>query len=166
VLGARPPGAAADGQRAPVRVDGVEFLAQGAALTTAGGETVGGFAVLRPLDAERAELTGVQRSLAAAGLVGLVLALAAAWGDRAPGDAPRTRARRRGARAPPRATSGPTRGSARVGARRGAGCCARRARRRRRDRRARDAFGACSPTCATSAPSAPPSTPLGPRRRP
>ncbi len=79
VLDARAAAGAPDGQRAPVRVDGVSFLAQGAAATTAGGETVGGFAVLRRLDVERAELTGVQRSLAAAGAMGVVLALVAAW---------------------------------------------------------------------------------------
>ncbi len=66
-------------RRAPVAVDGVDYLAQGGATTTAGGEPVGGFVVLRRLDVERAELAGVQRSLLVAGGVGLVLALAAAW---------------------------------------------------------------------------------------
>ena len=70
---------APDGARAPVEVDHVTYLAQGGAATTAGGETVGGFVVLRRLDLERAELAGVQRSLLIAGAVGLVLALGAAW---------------------------------------------------------------------------------------
>ncbi|GJG85586.1 hypothetical protein tb265_07670 [Gemmatimonadetes bacterium T265] len=66
-------------RRAPIVVDGVTYLAQGGATTTAGGETVGGFVVFRRLDVERAELAGVQRSLLVAGGVGLVLALGAAW---------------------------------------------------------------------------------------
>lgn len=69
----------ASGQRLPIVVDGVAYLAQGGASTTAGGEMVGGFVVLRRLDAERAELAGVQRSLLVAGAIGLVLALGAAW---------------------------------------------------------------------------------------
>lgn len=77
--GAAGGGAASDAGRAPVRVGGVAYLAQGGGATTAGGETVGGFVVLRRLDLERAELAGVQRSLVAAGVVGLALALAAAW---------------------------------------------------------------------------------------
>jgi serine/threonine-protein kinase len=79
VRGARAGAGAPDGRRAPVRVDGVSFLAQGAAATAADGETVGGYAVLRRLDVAQADLVGVQRSLAAAAAVGLVLALAAAW---------------------------------------------------------------------------------------
>jgi serine/threonine-protein kinase len=58
---------------------GVPFAIQGAGLTTAGGEIVGGFVVARPENASGGELTGVRRSLLAAGALGLVLALGAAW---------------------------------------------------------------------------------------
>jgi HAMP domain-containing protein len=60
-------------------IGGARFALQGAALTTAGGEIVGGFIVARPESATSAQLGGIRRSLAIAGLLGLVLALAAAW---------------------------------------------------------------------------------------
>jgi serine/threonine-protein kinase len=55
------------------------FALQGASLTTAGGEVVGGFVVARPESATSAQLAGIRRSLLVAGLLGLILALAAAW---------------------------------------------------------------------------------------
>jgi eukaryotic-like serine/threonine-protein kinase len=55
------------------------YALQGAALTTAGGEIVGGFIVARPESAKSAQLAGIRRSLILAGLLGLVLALGAAW---------------------------------------------------------------------------------------
>ena len=57
----------------------VPFSLHGAALTTAGGDVVGGFVVGRPEAATSEQLVGVRRSLFAAGLLGLVLALAASW---------------------------------------------------------------------------------------
>ena len=60
-------------------IAGVSYALQGAALTTAGGEIVGGFVVARPESATSAQLAGIRRSLAFAGLFGLVLALATAW---------------------------------------------------------------------------------------
>lgn len=55
------------------------WIAQAASLTTAGGEVIGGYVVLRPLDSALATLTGVRRSLFLAGLLGFLLALVAAW---------------------------------------------------------------------------------------
>jgi serine/threonine-protein kinase len=60
-------------------IAGAPFALQGAALTTAGGEIVGGFVVARPESATSAQLAGIRRSLLFAGALGLVLALAAAW---------------------------------------------------------------------------------------
>jgi serine/threonine-protein kinase len=60
-------------------IAGTSYALQGAALTTAGGEIVGGFVVARPESATSTQLAGIRRSLAIAGLLGLVLALAAAW---------------------------------------------------------------------------------------
>jgi serine/threonine-protein kinase len=60
-------------------IGGSPFALQGAALTTAGGEIVGGFIVARPESATSAQLAGIRRSLIFAGLLGLVLALGAAW---------------------------------------------------------------------------------------
>ncbi len=57
----------------------VPFALQGAALTTAGGEIVGGFVVGRPEIAMPQEIAGVRRSLLFAGVLGLTLALALAW---------------------------------------------------------------------------------------
>ena len=55
------------------------YLMQHAALATAGGDVVGGFVVLRARDALPSGIAGVRRSLLAAGLLGLLLALLAAW---------------------------------------------------------------------------------------
>jgi len=60
-------------------IAGAPYTLQGAALTTAGGEIVGGFVVARPESATSAQLAGIRRSLLFAGALGLVLALAAAW---------------------------------------------------------------------------------------
>ena len=62
-----------------VLINGVPYLAQGSALTTAGGETVGGFVVLRSRDAELTGLVGLRRSLAIAGVLGLLLSWLAAF---------------------------------------------------------------------------------------
>lgn len=60
-------------------IDGVRWMLQSAALTTSGGEIIGGYAVLRPHDDAMAALTGVRRSLYTAGALGLLLALVATW---------------------------------------------------------------------------------------
>jgi eukaryotic-like serine/threonine-protein kinase len=60
-------------------IGGEPFALQGAALTTAGGEIIGGFVVGRPENASPREIAGVRRSLLVAGVLGLALALAAAW---------------------------------------------------------------------------------------
>src|SRR5439155_1195811 len=60
-------------------VGGVPYALQGAGLTTAGGEVVGGFVVGRPENGTPAEMAGMRRSLLAAGLLGVLLALGAAW---------------------------------------------------------------------------------------
>ena len=60
-------------------VGGTTYSAQGASLTTAGGEVVGGFVVLRSRAAALAGIVGVRRSLLAAGALGMLLALVAAW---------------------------------------------------------------------------------------
>jgi serine/threonine-protein kinase len=62
------------------RIGDVPFALQGAALTTAGGDIVGGFIVGRPEIAMPQEIAGVRRSLLLAGLLGLALALVLAWG--------------------------------------------------------------------------------------
>jgi eukaryotic-like serine/threonine-protein kinase len=67
------------GARPTVRVHGAEYFAQAGTLTTAGGEAIGGFAVLRARDAEITSITGVRRSLVIAGSLGFVLALLFAY---------------------------------------------------------------------------------------
>ena len=62
-----------------VNVLGDEYIAQRASLTTAGGEVIGGFAVLRSRNAERSSLAGVQRSIVSAGIVGFLLTLLVAY---------------------------------------------------------------------------------------
>lgn len=71
--------ALADGTHPTITVDDHTFLAQGATLTTAGGEAVGGFVLLRGRESELAGFAGVRRSLLAASLLGLALALLAAY---------------------------------------------------------------------------------------
>ena len=72
------PAAAARAARTAL-IGGVPYTLHGASLTTAGGEAVGGFIVGRPEGAASEQLAGVRRSLIVAGLLGLVLALAASW---------------------------------------------------------------------------------------
>ncbi len=68
-----------DGVRAGVRVGGVDYQAQRAALSTAGGEVIGGFLALRPRDAAGANLGGVRRSILIAGIVGFAFTLLVAY---------------------------------------------------------------------------------------
>ncbi len=63
-----------------VRVGNVDFITQRAALSTAGGEVIGGFLVLRARDAIRADLDDVRRSILIAGLIGFALTLLVAYG--------------------------------------------------------------------------------------
>lgn len=62
-----------------VDIGGVRYFAQGSALTTAGGDVVGGFVVLRSRDAELTGIAGLRRSLAIAGVLGLLLSWLAAF---------------------------------------------------------------------------------------
>lgn len=56
-----------------------QWIARSASLSTAGGDIVGGFVVMRPRDGGLAALAGVRRSLVVAGVIGFLLALVAAW---------------------------------------------------------------------------------------
>jgi serine/threonine-protein kinase len=69
------PGAA----RPTVQIRGAEYFAQAGTLTTAGGDAIGGFAVLRARDAALPSISGVRRSLVIAGSLGFVLALVSAY---------------------------------------------------------------------------------------
>ncbi|MBV9881273.1 MAG: protein kinase [Gemmatirosa sp.] len=74
--------AAIGGRQARSRVlklGGASYLMQGATATTSGGDAVGGWTVLRPHDDEAPGIAGIRQSLAVAALVGLALALGAAW---------------------------------------------------------------------------------------
>ena len=62
-----------------VALGGVRWMSHSASLATAGGDIVGGFAVLRPHDDALATLSAVRRSLFTAAGLGFVLALLAAW---------------------------------------------------------------------------------------
>ena len=62
-----------------VVIDRIEYLAQGSALTTAGGDVVGGFVVLRSRVAELTGIASLRRSLAFAGVLGLLLSWLAAY---------------------------------------------------------------------------------------
>lgn len=66
-------------QQPDVAIGGVAYLAQASALTTAGGDVVGGFAVLRSRDAELTGIASLRRSLAVAGVIGLLLSWLAAF---------------------------------------------------------------------------------------
>lgn len=57
----------------------VRYLAQGSTLTTAGGDVIGGFVVLRSRDEELTGIASLRRSLAIAGVLGLLLAWLAAF---------------------------------------------------------------------------------------
>lgn len=61
------------------QVEGAPYGLQGATLTTAGGDAVGGFLVIRPEEPAPVGFAGVRRSLLVAGALGLLLALAVAW---------------------------------------------------------------------------------------
>ncbi len=77
---ARRPAEPTDAGLAPaLRLNDVDYLAQRVSLTTAGGEVVGGFVVLRSRDAERASLAEVRRSIGMAGAIGFALALLIAY---------------------------------------------------------------------------------------
>jgi serine/threonine-protein kinase len=67
------------GTRLTVRIHGAEYLAQAATLTTAGGDPIGGFAVLRSRDGELTGISGVRRSLVISGSLGFLLALFSAY---------------------------------------------------------------------------------------
>lgn len=60
-------------------VQGAPYAFQGASLTTAGGDAVGGFLVIRPEEPAPVGFAGVRRSLLVAGALGFFLALAVAW---------------------------------------------------------------------------------------
>ena len=62
-----------------VVIDDVSYLAQGSTLTTAGGDVIGGFVVLRSRDEELTGIATLRRSLALAGVLGLLLAWLAAF---------------------------------------------------------------------------------------
>ncbi len=62
-----------------VALGGVRWISHSSSLATAGGDIVGGFAVLRPHDDALATLSAVRRSLFTAAGLGFVLALLAAW---------------------------------------------------------------------------------------
>ncbi len=75
------PLAAAARPRAPQQLvlSDTEWIARSASLSTAGGEIVGGYVVMRKGDGGLATLAGVRRSLVVAGAIGFLLALLAAW---------------------------------------------------------------------------------------
>src|SRR3569833_3257116 len=77
LMGQQPPGRS--GMRPSLRVHGGDYLAEAASLATAGGDPIGGFVVLRRRDGALANLVDVQRSLAIAGVLGLLLSLAFAY---------------------------------------------------------------------------------------
>jgi serine/threonine-protein kinase len=80
--GVSPPSSSGSTAREAARtttIGGATFALQGGALTTAGGDIVGGYVVGRPRESTPTQIAGVRRSLLLAGLLGLALALAAAW---------------------------------------------------------------------------------------
>lgn len=72
-------GSAVPALRRELTVGDSTWLVQSASLTTAGGDVIGGFLVLRGQDDALATLAGVRRSLVLAGALGFLLALGAAW---------------------------------------------------------------------------------------
>jgi serine/threonine-protein kinase len=62
-----------------LHIGAAEYHTHGATATTAGGEAVGGWTVLHSHAAEGAEVAGMRAPVAATALVGLALALGAAW---------------------------------------------------------------------------------------
>jgi serine/threonine-protein kinase len=69
-----------DQPRSHAVIGGTRYATQGAAVTTAGGEVVGGYVVLSAHDAASAELAQVRRALLLGALVGLGLSALAAYG--------------------------------------------------------------------------------------
>jgi HAMP domain-containing protein len=69
----------ADHPRSHAVIGGAHFATQGAAVTTAGGEVVGGYVVMSAHDAASAELAQVRRTLLLGALVGLGLCAVAAF---------------------------------------------------------------------------------------
>jgi hypothetical protein len=69
----------ADQPRSHVVFGGTRYATQGAAVTTAGGEVVGGYVVMSAHDAASAELAQVRRALLLGALVGLGLSALAAY---------------------------------------------------------------------------------------
>ncbi|WP_411279903.1 protein kinase domain-containing protein [Gemmatimonas sp.] len=64
--------------QAPLSIDGRAWIAHATALNTAGGTEVGGYLVLRPADADVPAIAALRRALVIAGVLGLLLAIAAA----------------------------------------------------------------------------------------
>jgi HAMP domain-containing protein len=77
LMAQEPPGHS--GVRPKLRVHGSEYFAEAASLATAGGDPIGGFVVLRPREGAPASLVDIRRSLAIAGVLGLLLSLAFAY---------------------------------------------------------------------------------------
>ena len=69
----------ADQPRSHAVIGGTRYATQGAAVTTAGGEVVGGYVVMSAHDAASAELAQVRRALLLAALVGFGLSALAAF---------------------------------------------------------------------------------------
>lgn len=72
-------GPVVNGTRSTVRIHGEDYFAQAATLTTAGGEAIGGFVVLRARDAALTSIIGVRRSLVVAASLGFLLAIISAY---------------------------------------------------------------------------------------
>ena len=77
LMAQQPPGH--NGVRPKLRIHGDDYFAEAASLATAGGDPIGGFVVLRPREAAPASLVDIGRSLAIAGVLGLLLSLAFAY---------------------------------------------------------------------------------------
>jgi HAMP domain-containing protein len=78
-LGQHLAAAVADHGRSHAVIAGTRYATQGAAVTTAGGEVVGGYVVMSAHDAASAELAQVRRALLLGALVGLALSALAAY---------------------------------------------------------------------------------------
>ncbi|MEO8564277.1 MAG: protein kinase [bacterium] len=65
---------ATDKARSRATIGGERYATQGAAVTTAGGDIIGGYVVLSARDAASADIAEVRRAILLAGLVGLALA--------------------------------------------------------------------------------------------
>ena len=69
-----------DQSRSRAVIDGVRYSTQGSAVTTAGGDIIGGFVVMSARDAASADIAEVRRALLVAGLLGLGLSALVAFG--------------------------------------------------------------------------------------